>query len=184
MGAVNVQQGRASRVYGLPEIQKRLREISDAFVKKEAEMVISDATLVVYDALRSHAASVNVPRDARADIFMYTRQPNATGKADRVTAVAGMRKLGRGKDAKGYRKWFAGRQVGAFEKTEHNRKKGRGKLTMPGTQIGENLGTMWEFGTTKMPAKPWARPAVQSSRSTVLSKLVAGYNAILQRHGA
>lgn len=183
MGVVNVQQGKASRVYGLPEIQKRINAIMSACVQAEAEAVITDATQVVYSALKSNASSVGMPKRAQADIFMYTRQPGGAGKRDKVTALAGMRKAGRALNAKGYVTWNANRQVGAHEKTERSRKKG-GRLTMPGTKIGENLGTMWEFGTTKMAPRPWARPAVTASRSTVLSKLVAGYQAILARHGA
>lgn len=184
MGLVNVQQGKAARVYGLPEIQKRMREIMNAAVKDEAEAVITDATQVVYAALKSNAASVNMPKRAQLDIFLYTRQRGGEGKRDSVTALAGTRKAGRSHDAKGYVTWNASRQVGGFDKTSRGSKKGRGKLTMPGNKIGENLGTMWEFGTTKMRPRPWFRTAITSARSTVLQKITDGYKAIIERHGA
>lgn len=186
MSVVNISQGgnKLVQVLGLKDIQARIKAIADASVRDEASEVVGTAAAAVRDSIYSHAEAQNVPHEALEDIYMYVRQPGGEGKRDSIAALAGLRKAGRRLDAHGYVTWFAGKQRGAFDKTT-NRKKGA-VLVVPGSgrKIGENLGTMWEFGTTKMAARPFFRPAIAAVRSTVLSIIADGYKAILERHSA
>lgn len=187
MSVVNISQGgnKLIQVLGLKEIQGRMKAISDAVVRDEAGEVVGNAAAVVRDAIYASAESQNVPHRALEDIYLYIRQPNGQGKRDSIAALAGLRKKGRRADAHGYVTWFAGLQRGSFDKTNRTRRK-RGADFVPasGRRIGENLATMWEFGTTKMRARPFFRTAISSVRGTVLAIIADGYKAILERHSA
>lgn len=185
MSVVNISQGgnKLIQLLGLKDIQDRMKAISDAVVRDEAAEVVGDAAGVVRDAIYSNASAQNVPHRALDDIYIYTRQPNGQGKRDSIAALAGLRKKGRHGDAHGYVTWLANKQRGGFEKKSH-RKHGA-SLSLPGTKrIGENLATMWEFGTTKMRARPFFRTAISSVRGNVLAIIANGYKAILERHSA
>lgn len=187
MSIVNISQGgnKYVQVLGLKEIQERLKTIADACVREEAAEVVGDAAAVVRDAIYSEAQSQNVPHRALQDIYIYTRQPGGEGRRDSIAALAGLRKAGRHLDAHGYVTWNAGKQVGRFDKTSRSHRK-RAVLVVPGSgkKIGENLATMWEFGTTKQQAKPFFRRAISAVRPTVLGIIAEGYKAIFERRAA
>lgn len=189
MSVTNIAQGgnRVVQVLGLKEVQAKVREIADAFVKEEAARIMGQAAEIVVDQARSNAQAANIPHEAMDDFYVYERQFDVDRRLprDSVTALAGLRKHGR-KGARAYVKWFASTQASAGrDKTNRGkRRRDRFKLTMKGTQIGENLATMWEFGTSKMPARPFFRPAIQQVRSTVLTAIANGYRGILDRHSA
>ncbi len=185
MSVVNIAQGgnKTLEILGLKEIQANIKKIADACVEDEAAQVTADAAGVARDEIYSQAAAQNVPKRALQDIYIYIRQPNGTGKQTSVASLAGLRKRGRASDAHGYVTWYASKQKGAFDKTEHTKRKGK-SLRIQGTKIGENLATMWEFGTTKMQARPFFRPAISAVRNSVLQIIADGYKAILDRHSA
>lgn len=187
MSVTNIAQGgnKVVQVLGLKEMQAKIREISDAFVRDEAAHIMGQAADIVVDQARSNAQAANMPKRALDDFYTYERQPNADLAKNQVTALAGLRKHGR-KGARGYVTWFASTQsAGGRDKTNYaKRRRDRARLVLQGTKIGENLATMWEFGTAKMPARPWFRPAVQQVRSAVLTTIANGYRAILERHSA
>lgn len=181
---VNLQQGRqkAAQVLGVKELQLKLNSIMDAASGREAAAVSAGAGRAVLGALTSAARGVHVPHQVIEDLFMYTRQPSAFGaRPDSVTVLVGLRKKGTHKPAAAYRTWRASKQVGAFPKDSRTKPR-RGRLVIGGPTIGENLGTMWELGTTKMAARPWFRPTIQGIRSEVYQLMVAGYEAILAKY--
>lgn len=187
MSVVNISQGgnKLVQVLGLKDIQARIKAIADASVRDEAAEVVGNAAAAARDAIYAHAEAQNVPHLALEDVYLYTRQPSGEGKRDSVAALAGVRKAGRHFDAHGYVTWFASMQRGKFDKTSRtNRKKSSPFVPTAGKRIGESLATMWEFGTTKMRARPFFRPAITSVRSTALSIIADGYRAILERHSA
>lgn len=181
MGILNIQTGRqkAVQVLGVKELQQNVNRIMSAMVGEQAVAVSVTAGRVVLGGIMQHAQSVNLPQRAMQDIFLYSKQPSALFSlgGDSVNVLVGLRKKGTRLPAQGYVEWGAGHQVGAFEKKPRLRKRG-GTLKLGGT-IGENLGTMWELGTTKMAARPWFRPAVQESRPEVYGIMQAGYAAII-----
>lgn len=186
MSIVNISQGgnKLIQVLGLKDIQARMRVISDAMVRDEAAAVVGNAAVATRDAIYSYAEAAGIPKDALEDVYVYTRQPGGAGKRDSIAALAGLKKMGNPL-AQGYTTWYAGKQTGQFEKTSRSRKR-RGILVVPGkgTKIGENKATMFEFGTTKMQAKPFFRPAISAIRGTVLQIIADGYKAILEAHAA
>jgi hypothetical protein len=185
MAVLNLQTGRskAVQVYGLKELQQNIASIMSAVVSKEAVAVSATAGVTVLSAMQSSARSAKVPSRVMDDFFMYARQPSSPGQSrgDSVNVLVGLKKKGTRTPARGYVTWHAGRQVGAFAKQPRLRKKG-GTLKIGGELIGENLGTMWELGTTKMAARPWFRRAIQGARSAVFQIMADGYRAIIAKH--
>lgn len=193
MAVTNIAQGANKSIafLGLKEMQAKLKVIRTAMVSDEAGAVATAGAQVVSDQIVANAEAVNLPHDALLDVYVYGRQPEGEGRSLSVSALAGLRKAGRNKDAHGYRTWYPRNQVGNFPKANRTRKKG-GTLVLPGTtnksgglqKIGENLATMWEFGTTKFAARPFFRPAIAAVRNNVLSVLADGYRAILEKYAA
>ncbi len=186
--ALNIQSGRSKsvEVLGLKELQQNVNEVMSAAVGKEAADVAAGAGSVVLDRLAYNAKSVGVPHEVLDDLFMYTkRQPNLNGGQGSVDVLVGLRKKGTRIPADGYVTWRASSQKGLNSfglLNTRSRGKARVKKAPDGRRIGENLGTMWELGTTKMRARPWFRTALQAVRSDVIAKMAAGYQGIVARH--
>jgi len=187
--AINIRTGgkKAVEISGIKELEAKLADVVDRSVGEQAIGVVRDAAGILYNQALSNAKSVNVPHEVEQDIFLYGQQNDKALARNGVSALVGLRKRGANKSAKGYVEWTPKNRVGKFEKTQRSKPKG-GSLVLPGTQsakggglqkIGENLGTMWELGTTQMEAKPWFRPAVTQSRGAVLGKLADGYSKII-----
>jgi len=184
VSVTNIAQGgnQIIQLLGLKDVQARLKTIQDACARDDAGQVTADAAAIVEDEITRQAEAQNVPRQALEDIYIYVRRPPGEGP-DLVTSLAGLRKKGRASNAHGYVTWYASSQVGSFDKSSRTRRKGK-VLRIRGTKIGENLATMWEFGTTKSPAKPFFRPAIAAVRASVLNVLASGYQAILDKYSA
>lgn len=181
MAVRNFQTGKQAGIdlVGLKDLQKQLGAIMTAAAGEEAAKVAASAGVKVLEEVGSRAEAVNVPHQVLKDLFLFTRQ--AGTEKGSVTALVGLRKRGRNVLSLGYVTWFASRQVGRFKKTSRTKSKAK-SLTMTGTKIGENLGTMWELGTTKMKPRPWFRPAIMAVRAAVVQTMADGYNAILAKH--
>lgn len=162
----------------LKDLEKKFRALQDVAAGEAAGKVIVDAAKVVFDQAENNARAANIPHEALQDLF-YTKS-KATGRRG-ISALVGLRKRGRNRSAHGYVEWHASMHVGRFQKRVRT-KKGKA-LVMRGKLIGENLGTMWELGTTKMAPRPWFRTAVQSARGAVTDKLTEGYRRILAQFG-
>ena len=180
---VNIQRGRQSKavqMLGLKELQTRVNGLKTRAVSDDSARIAIDAAALLYHQAESNLRSVNAPHEVAEDLFIYGKQPGLLMRAaTSVTALVGLRKHGKRLKSHGYVEWYANKQVSSGrEKTTRTRLK-RARLVMRGTKIGENLGTMWELGTSKMAAKPWWRPAVVSSKSPMFSAMAAGYRRIL-----
>ena len=118
--------------------------------------------------------------EVREDLFIYgAHRPSFVQATKSQTAIVGLRKRGRARRAHGYVEWFANKQAAAgIDKTSRSKTK-RQQLRMIGQKIGENLGTMWELGTSKMSARPWWRPAVQTSRGKMLPAMADALRGII-----
>jgi len=194
MGRVyNVQSGRqkAVQVLGLKELQQRVNQLQMRAVGRETAGVMVDCARLLYDEATSNLRSVNAPHEVLDDLFVYGKNPSSLLRAEKqVTALTGLRKHGSKFPSKGYAEWYPGRQVGKASESvgKMNRRGKRQRLVVPGTRsakggglqkIGENLGTMWEIGTTKMPPRPWWRPAVQSARAKIYTAMLSGLRSVL-----
>jgi hypothetical protein len=181
MAVLNIQSGRqkAVQVIGLKQLQQNVNAIISASAGREAVNVSAEAGRAVLNKLHSSAVSSGVPHEVLDDLFMYTRQRNNSGEQS-VSVLVGLKKKGTRAPAHGYVTWNASKQVGAFVKSPRLKKKGT--LKIGGQRIGENLGTMWELGTTKMAAKPWFRPGIMQVRSTVYQIMADGYRSILAKY--
>lgn len=179
----NLQRGRQSKavqVLGVKELQQRVNQLKTRAVSDESARVAIDAGALLYHQAMANLRSVNAPHEVAQDLFIYGKQPGILLRAtSSVTALVGLRKRGKKLKSKGYVEWYANKQVSAGrEKTTRTRLK-RARLVMRGTKIGENLGTMWELGTSKMAARPWWRPAVMSTKQAMFAAMAAGYRKIL-----
>lgn len=176
----------ATAVLGLEKIAENINRAVDAVTGPQVQGVIRDAAQIVYDRVIANAKAAGVPRRAQADVFIFSGENRR--KPGEISALVGLRKRGRSKPyAHGYVEWNPSRQVGAFNKTQRSKSR-KPQLVIPGQKtatggalkIGENLGTMWELGTTKMQAKPWFRPAVTQSTQPVLKNIADGLLKIIE----
>ena len=182
MGILNLQSGRqkAVQVLGLKELQKNVNTLISRSAGREAEAITLKAGRVVLDRIYSAAVSAKVPSKVLNDLFIYSKRRDGE-QGQSISVLVGLRKHGVRLPSAGYVTWNASSQVGAFNKTPRLRKKGA-TLKIQGQKIGENLGTMWELGTTKMSAKPWFRPGVNQARPVAYQVMADGYNGILDTY--
>lgn len=181
----NFQSGRQSKavaVLGLRELQQRVDQLKTRAVSDESAKVAIGAGAMLYNQAQANLRSVNAPHEVREDLFIYGKQPGILLRAtSSVTALVGLRKRGKKMDAKGYVTWNATSRAGVFGPMTKRASllAAKGKARVSGRKIGENLGTMWELGTSKMPARPWWRPAVMSMKQAMFQAMAAGYRKIL-----
>lgn len=179
----NIQTGRSAgaKVLGLKELQQEINKLKDAATGEKVNSLMIDAAMVLRDNAASNLRTVRAPHEVANDLFVYGKSKSSLLSAGKsVTCLVGLRKRGLKIASLGYVEWYANRQRGAHDKTSRVRTK-RQHLNVMGTKIGENLGTMWELGTTKMSARPWWRPAVLSSRSQMFGMMAAGLKSLLGR---
>lgn len=182
--ARRIETGKAAKLEGLKELQANLRDIMDATVGLEARKVVGEAAedlrrdvaarIMVMPSPRSLTASRGLrptigPQQVLESLYSYNKQPPGARK-EKLTALVGIRKRGRS-HAPAYVEWRAGKHP----------KSDRSKRA-PGELVGESLGTMWELGTSKRPATPFFRPAIQAARARIIETIAAGYRAILAKH--
>lgn len=188
--------GKAARevsaVFGLPELKKQVKALQGATVSAEAQSIVGEAARYLSSEIRHGAESVNVPHEVFKNIFSYSKpQTLPSGKAAKVSALAGIRKRGRARPyAVSYAEWknrFAYTRLrfrSVIPGKRYGQKKavGAGEVAA-GDKVGENLATMWEIGTSKQRAKPFFRPAVERGRSRVVQMIASGYKLLIAKYG-
>lgn len=177
----NLQAGRqkAVQVFGLKELQQRMNEQKNRITGPLVNALMIDAGRILFDQAAANLASTNAPHEVRNDLFIFGKNKSSLVAAEKsVTCLVGLRKHGQKIKSAGYVEWWSNRQTGQYEKTSRTRKR-KQSLRMVGTRIGENLGTMWELGTTKMPARPWWRPAILQSRNRMYELMADGLRKIV-----
>lgn len=178
----NIQQGRqkAVQVLGLKELQQRVNELKTRAAGQAVNDVMVECAAILYGQAKSNLQSVKAPHEVLNDLFVYGRNKSVFLSAEKsVTALTGLRKHGTRLKSLGYVEWFASKQASAGRDKTSRTKKKKQSLRMLGTKIGENLGTMWELGTSKMQARPWWRPAIVSSRSPIYQKMLSGLTNLI-----
>ncbi len=184
MAMTNIQTGRQKvvKTLGLKELQQNVNSLIDATTSEEATKIAIAASRAVLSQVKVNAASVNLPKLAMDDLFIYAK-PQGNDKSS-VTTLVGLRKKGNKIVSRGYRVWNAGTQRGAFKKIYRTGSvNARTRALVSGRKIGENLGTMWEQGTTKMAPRVWFRTAITTARTAVYGIFQAGYTDIMQKYG-
>jgi len=175
---------KASKILGVPELKRKIRALKNDMVAEAAQRVVGEAARYISSEVRYGAESVKVPHEVFKNIFSYSKLRTQPGA--KVSALAGIRKRGRARPyAVSYMEW---RNKAAYTRL---RWKGRGKtrtfkaggVVAERALVGENLATMWELGTSKRPATPFFRPAIQRAQNRVAAILYDGYSAIIGKYG-
>lgn len=205
--ARNIATGKAGRqtsaVLGLDEMKKKIKLITGAMAEAEARSIVGAAAFHVYTEIRSGARAARVPHEIYEDMFVYNRpHPQARGgggKNARVSALTGVRKRGRFPVRGTPPRWPSISYVEWKVKAAYTRIKmvrvrlkalggrfgavaRRGGEVGAGSLVGENLATMYELGTSKMPARPFFRQAIERARNRVLEILTVGYAKMIERY--
>lgn len=187
--------GKHSQFLGLPELKKKIKGMNDAMASAEVQDLVAMIAGTMKKAIVSSALSKKVPSDVIKNIFSTGGAPMGSRNKYKVAALTGLRKRGPlgGPYSWGYREW---RVAGAYTRVKFVRVRGaggkfgtmlrRGGEMKAGGKVGENLGTMWELGTSHpwMPARPWFRPVLMSMRNTCMTLLAGGYRQIIEKYAA
>ncbi len=145
---------------------------------KIASDTMAEASKFLRDAIRSEATAQGWRRASIAAIFWYGElksQYNAitgreTGFSRRLRAnLVGVRKGAPPRfDESIYAEWNA-----SPTNKSPRRKRSGGQL------IGQSFASMFEFGTSKMAARPAFRPAYQKAKGRVRQIIIDGYKRII-----
>ncbi len=130
---------------------------------------IRNAARLVRNQARDNATSEGWPSRVVASIFAYSDQPDTPG-LKRTTALAGVNKR------RSMVKWNAVRHSAQWHRVMTS---GVHKVE-PGSEVAMSLATMYEFGTSRMMAKPAFRPAVTATKGSVTAILVSAYRQAIQ----
>ncbi len=145
------------KIEGLEQLQKRISKIRDSVAGDEAHALMVDIAQRGATRLRAEAQSQHWPYKAIDSVFFYGKRRYGERF---LTTLFGIRKRGRKRPfAPAYVEWG----------------KRAGKL------IGESLATMYEYGTSKLSARPAVRPVVAEMKRTVPDRIAEGYKAIIEK---
>lgn len=180
--ARNIATKKLVAVSGLKEMQANVSRILDAMDGRELQADLGQLAAKGAALLEAAADAQNWPKDAVDSIFVYSQlAPNERRRKSGPSALFGFRKRGRKQPwAKGYREWFPGRSKSTRAKS----------LVLPGLKsktgglqkVGMSLATMFEFGTSKLRARPALRPTIAKLRSIYPAEVGAILQKILAKH--
>jgi hypothetical protein len=173
------------KVQGVKELRATVGNLIAALDKDErskygkiAYDTMADASKYLRDAIRNEATSQGWRRASIAAVFWYgeiKRQYSGidgreTGFSRRLRAnLVGIRKGAPPRqDPDIYAEWKAG-----ANNTSPKRKRSGGQT------IGQSFASMFEFGTSKMAARPAFRPAYQKAKPTIRQMIIDGYTRII-----
>lgn len=127
------------------------------------------AAVIVRDETKRRAISQNWPHEAIAGIFAYF-DPN---KPKRSTALAGVSKR------RSMVEWYPGKSKSPRAKVAPGTVSAKG-ARFGAQKIAMSLATMFEYGTSKMNARPAYRPALASVRASMLARMAQGYKKVIE----
>ena len=164
--------GAAIEVTGMKELQAKLRALAleDPATIDKAQKVLGDAASIVREQVRASMMIAGWPS------ILVTRAAFGVSKTrgrKKLTALAGMSKGFKDPSNPLYIEWRAARRPSPFALKAVTRN------VPPGGLVGMGWATMWEFGTTRMPAHPAFRPAIQMVRSKVRETVANGFIGII-----
>lgn len=159
--ARNLATKKVVEVSGLKELQDKLKGLIDAADGPEMQAGLGQIANTGEWMLKAEARDQHWPHEAIESTFSYAKMPPTNRRKNGPSALFGIRKRGRSKPwAPGYAEW--------------------GKRT--GKLVGESLATMYEFGTSKMSARPAARAVVSAMRAFYPDMAAKVFQRILERH--
>jgi HK97 gp10 family phage protein len=152
--------GSGSEVTGIRELAKQIKALEDCALNLKAFEAVGAAASIVTAKAKANAARARWPHEVLANFFTFSRPSEDLRRQKKVSAIFGISKRGKSEPYRpGYVEWFA---------------KDKGRV------IGESLSTMFEFGTSKMGARPAFRPALQSERPRMLDTLKTKLQDVLK----
>lgn len=168
------------RVEGLRALQLRSAELAKIADKdsrgRAATLAASELSSVAEfarDSIRSSARAIGWPRRIIDTIFKFgdIRQ-DSLPRSVRASLVGVRRGAPPRRDEEIYREWRA-----SGKNKSPNRKRGAGDL------IGMSLASMYEFGTTKIYARPAFRVTYKAIQGRLRQQLIDGYKRIILELG-
>jgi len=154
--------GSGQQVKGIKELAAKIKAIGDATMSREALRILGDASNQFRVKAIQNAKSANWPHEVIDNAFVDARPAlGFTGKrVKKISALFGFAKRGRSKPYRpGYVEWNA---------------KDTGRL------IGMSLATLFEFGGSKVAARPAFRPALASARPGALNIIENGLRNLIE----
>ena len=166
-----------ARVEGLQKLRARIADLSsmaDKDARGRAATVSADvmntAAQFVRDSIRSAASAGGWPQRTIKTIFKFGDLAEGQLPRSVKASLVGIRKgAPPRRDDEIYREWRA-----SANNKSPNRKRGGGEL------VGMSLAAMYEFGTTKMAARPAFRDTFQRLRGQVRKMLIEGHKRVIE----
>jgi HK97 gp10 family phage protein len=161
MATRNIAGGRSAEVVGLRELSRKLDRLKSAVASQEASAAVGKAAGTGREAIRSSMRGAGWP----ASLISKAFSTDGVNKRGKIVALFGVNKQSN------MVVWNAG----------PNPKSPRAKVG-EGGKVAMSMVSMFEFGTTRMQAKPAVRPAIQGSKSQMVQTTAAEFKAIIIRH--
>lgn len=161
------------KIEGAEALQRRLKGVTEDMQFKGGRFALRKAANLVRDAAKENASRLDDPQTAEnisenIAVRWSSRTFRRTGNlAFRVGVLGGARQ---------------------YANTRENVRKGRaGKTFLTAGSKGNPGGDTWywrllEFGTEKMPAQPFMRPALSRNAQRATDEFVTQYNRALDRY--
>lgn len=176
-----------AKVEGVKQLRATIANLVASLEKDERSQygkiaydTMADASKYLSDSIKAEATSAGWRRASVAAIFWYGEvkaqysalSGRETGFSRRLRAnLVGIRK---GAPPRQDDSIFAQWKAGANNKSP-KRKRGGGQL------IGQSFASMFEFGTSKMAARPAFRPGYQKAKGRVRQIIIDGYKRIISQ---
>lgn len=174
-----VRGGGKEVVQGMKELTVKLNQLSgdDPQLAQDIMTVLGDAATEVRDEMRSSAMVAGWPSVLINTAFFraadLAKGQYATRRRATLSALAGVSKGHRDPADPRYKEWVAAEKPPAHPLKAVDRK------VPAGAKVGMGFATMWEFGTSRMPARPAIRIAVRNVRARVRSIIASGLKEII-----
>lgn len=180
--ARNIATRKMIELSGVKEMQQNISKLLTRMEGIEAQRDLGELAKKGASMLEAEARSQGWPEDAIESIFVYSKlDPKESRRRRGPAALFGFRKRGRSQPwAPGYREWFPGRSKSTRAKS----------LVLPGLKskagtlqkVGMSLATMFEFGTSKMRARPAMRKVIARMRAIYIPEVAAILQRIFAHH--
>lgn len=169
-----------AKVEGLTRLRQRTAELAKIADKQArgraaqlATNALNDTAAFTRDAIKTSASAGGWPSRLMGTIFAFGDVAADTLPRSLRASLVGIRKgAPPRRDDAIYREWKA-----RGDNTSPRKKRGGGSL------IGMSLAAMFEYGTSKIQARPAFRPTVTRLRSTIRQRLIASYKDIIEDLG-
>lgn len=177
-----------TEVVGIKELNKRVSQFVSAMsdperaaAKETVAAGIADAAVYVRDQMRAKQRAAGWPKRLEAAAFAFTDLQKS--QRGRLTALAGVRTGAPPRlDQRIYMEWSP--RSGNTSKRAAKAKDRRQAAGHNPTKIGMSLAAMYEYGTSKMRARPAIRSVIYgSSTVTALQKVRESLEAVVARYG-